>query len=146
MGVVLDANVYLSGIPRLRDQDSPPRKLIAAWLAGEFDVVISDHIIDEVTRNLRKPYFKQVTEGIDAIGIFIEIHQLADVVNVQHLTDLPRVASLPEDDYVVETVIRGRADALITGDKQLLRLGTVGLAPVLSPLEMLDLIYESRSS
>lgn len=64
MRIVLDANVWLAGIPRLRDQDSPPRKLIGAWMDGAFDVVISDHIIEEVIRNFRKPYFAALLQGV----------------------------------------------------------------------------------
>jgi predicted nucleic acid-binding protein len=71
--VVLDANVFLSGIPRLRDQDTSPRKLIAAWLDGAFDLVLSDHITEEVVRNLRKPYFVTALSGVDAVGIFEDI-------------------------------------------------------------------------
>lgn len=81
MRVVLDADVYLCAIPRLRDQDSPPRRIIAAWLAGGFDAVISDHIIEEVTRNLQKPWFVAAAGDIDAVAIFGGIREVVELVN-----------------------------------------------------------------
>jgi uncharacterized protein len=138
--VVLDANIFLSALPRLRDQDSPPRKILGAWLAGEIDVVISGHIIEEVSRNLRKPYFAARLEGIDAIRIWEEIRLVAEVVELQPQEPLPQLASHPEDDYVLATVLEGKADYLVTGDRQLQKLGSIGNVTIVSPAEMLRII------
>jgi predicted nucleic acid-binding protein len=43
---------------------------------------------------------------------------------------------------VLATVIAGDADILVTGDRQLQRLGTYGDARILSPKEMLELLLD----
>jgi predicted nucleic acid-binding protein len=107
MRVVLDANVYLSGIPRLRDQDSPPRRLLGAWMSGAYDLLISDHIIDEVVRNLENPYFASILKGTDASLIFQEIRFQAEMIDLSPHSLLPREASHSEDNYVLATALEG---------------------------------------
>lgn len=51
-----------------------------------------------------------------------------------------RMASHPEDDYVLATVVKGNADYLVTGDKQLQKITSIGGAPILSPAVMLRII------
>ena len=144
MRVVLDANVFLSGIPRLRDQDSPPRKILGLWLAGEIDVVISGHIIDEVSRNLRKPYFAALLEGTDAIDVWDEIRLIAEMVELRSDAPVPQLASHPEDNYVLLTALDGHVDYLVTGDRQLQKLAVIGDTRIVSPAEMLRIIDQDR--
>lgn len=140
MRVVLGANVFLSGIPRLRDQDSPPRRVLGAWLAGEIDVVISEHIIEEVSRNFRKPYFAALLEDTDALEIWEGIRLVAEVVDLPPETVVPQLASHPEDNYVLATALEGHADYLVTGDRQLRKLVAVGAVKIVSPAELLQVI------
>lgn len=140
MRVVLDANVFLSGIPRLQDQDSPPRRILGAWLAGEIDVVVSEHIIEEVARNFRKPYFAAVLNGTDTIAVWEEIRLIAEKVELRPGMHLPELASHPEDNYVLLTALEGNVDYLVTGDRQLQKLAVIGKARIVSPAEMLRII------
>lgn len=144
MRVVLDANVYLSALPRLRDQDSPPRKIIGAWLAGDIDIVISARIIEEVSRNLRKPYFAARLKGTDAVRVWEEIGLIAEMVELPSQEHIPQLASHAEDDYVLSTALAGKADYLVTGDRQLQNLGAIGDARIVSPAEMIQFIEASR--
>ena len=144
MKVVLDANVFLSALPRLRDQDSPPRKILGAWLAGEVDVVISGHIIDEVSRNLRKPYFAAMLAGTDAVRVWEEIRLIAEVVEIHPEANLPQLASHPEHNYVLATALAAEADYLVTGDRQLQKLAAIGETRIVSPAKMLHIIEANR--
>src|SRR5207253_2561870 len=56
---VLDANVLLSGFVGVFIPTSTPGQILFAWLAGGFQVVLSDPLFDEVTRNIVKPYFRR---------------------------------------------------------------------------------------
>lgn len=145
MRVVLDANVFLSALPHLRNQDSPPRMVLGAWLAGDIDVVISGHIIEEVSRNLRKPYFAAVLKGTDAIRIWEEIRLIAEMVEFRSEEIIPQLASHPEDDYVLATALVGEVDYLVTGDRQLQRLAFIGQTRIVSPAEMLHIIETGTS-
>ncbi len=53
MRVVFDANVFVAGIPA---RSGTLGTLIERWRAGTFQVIVSQHIIDEVGRGWAKPY------------------------------------------------------------------------------------------
>jgi predicted nucleic acid-binding protein len=65
-------------------------------------------------------------------------------VQVQRQSHLPRIASHPEDDFVLATVIKGRADILVTGDRQLRKLAALGPARIVSQAEMLKLLASAN--
>ena len=52
---VLDTNVIVSGL--LNSTSTPPGMIFDRWLAGEFEVVLSEAILGEVETTLQKPYF-----------------------------------------------------------------------------------------
>jgi hypothetical protein len=55
---VLDANVFASGVLRYGAPTSPPGEILRRWLAGGFELVTSDHLVDEIERTLLvNPYF-----------------------------------------------------------------------------------------
>ena len=59
MRVVLDTNVLLSAFFNV---DSPPYKLVQAWMDGRFEVVTSPRQIEEIVRVARYPQIRQLLE------------------------------------------------------------------------------------
>ena len=51
---VLDTNVLAAGFTH---PGSPSAQLLLAWLAGLYDLVVSEEILGELDRTLHKPYF-----------------------------------------------------------------------------------------
>lgn len=51
-----DANVLASGALQLY-QDAAPARFIDEWQAGRFSLVLSAHLLAEVSSTLAKPYF-----------------------------------------------------------------------------------------
>jgi putative PIN family toxin of toxin-antitoxin system len=127
---VLDTNTLASGF---LDNDGIPRKLINRWIAGEFELVLSKHILDELDRTLVKPYFQTAVSKVwESI---VRNRMRSDAIHVQILGSLRGIASQPEDDPVIETALVGNADCLVTGDRQLRKLsGFRGLA-IVNPFE-----------
>jgi putative PIN family toxin of toxin-antitoxin system len=122
LGVVLDTNVLLSG---LAYPGSVPGKLIAAWRHGALNVVLSPFILEEVRRTLPKLTHRhgltapEIDDLIDALAI------LAEVVNPDPVSDLDLrdTADQPVLGTLLAAVRSGAAQALVTGDKDLLALG-----------------------
>ena len=122
LGVVLDPNVLLSG---LAYPGSVPGKLIAAWRHGALNVVLSPFILEEVRRTLPKLTHRhgltapEIDDLIDALAI------LAEVVNPDPVNDLDLrdAADQPVLGTLLAAVRSGAAQALVTGDKDLLALG-----------------------
>jgi predicted nucleic acid-binding protein len=42
---------------RFRTGNSPPAVILRAWVNGDFELLVSDHILREVLNTLAKPYF-----------------------------------------------------------------------------------------
>ncbi len=54
IGATLDANVLVSGFPASR---GVPAEILDRWEAGEFRLILSDHILDGVTRAWADTYY-----------------------------------------------------------------------------------------
>src|SRR5258708_3237675 len=117
---VLDTNVLATGFVT---HETPPRQLMRAWRVGMFHLVISEHILTELTRTLAKGYFSQrlATNSLTPAHV---ITLLRDKAVVAPLTvTVSGVATHPEDDVILATAVSSKAAYLVTGDKQLQKLG-----------------------
>ena len=125
--VVLDTNVLVSG---LAYPASVPGRIVGVWRQGGLDVVLSRYILDELARVL--PRLTRLRLAAGEIRDLVEsLMFLADVVEPESCAD----ADLRDaaDQQVLGTLLAGRADYLITGDKDLLALA--GRYPIVSPAE-----------
>ncbi|MGI5836672.1 MAG: PIN domain-containing protein [Chloroflexota bacterium] len=52
IAAVLDTNVLASGIIGFSNVSSAPGRILRAWRGGGFNLVLSEHIIVELARNL----------------------------------------------------------------------------------------------
>ncbi|MEI6547694.1 MAG: putative toxin-antitoxin system toxin component, PIN family [Burkholderiales bacterium] len=136
MRLVLDTNVLVSG---LLYPGGPPSRLVKAWRAGAFDLVISDFVIDELTRiwahlaSRLNASPNDLADFIDTIGVRAELLRIDAAMLAQASTaGLRDPGNLP----VLALLIGSGADYLVTGDKDLLALA--GAYPILSPADFVD--------
>ena len=120
MRVVLDANIYVSAL--ISDKGNPAA-IINSWLSGEFDLLISQAIKDELLRvtsyeRIQNKYRKvketrlEFAELIAKQGIWIG--------QVKTLSVVTRDES---DNIYVECAVEGDAQYIVSGDAHLLELG-----------------------
>lgn len=114
----LDANVLASGLAHAA---GAPGQVVSAWWKGEFQLVTSEAIIEEVTRTLTKPYFVRMVSRSRHEAAMRGLRRQAS--RVTPAADIEGIATHPEDDLVLATAVAGQADFLVTGDNQLLKLG-----------------------
>lgn len=125
--VVLDTNVLVSG---LAYPGSVPGKIVAAWRQGGLEVVLSHYILDELQRVL--PRLSRISLTTAELRDLIDsLLFLAEVIDPAEATD-PELRD-PADQPVLMTLVAGRADYLVTGDKDLLALAP--RYPILTPAE-----------
>src|SRR5215213_1638199 len=98
---VLDANALAAGATGLHIPQSTPGELLRAWRAGQFDLILSDHLLTETRRTLEKPYFQSRLSPAE-VTLFIET-LIEDATIVQLTVTVEGVASHPEDDLVLAT-------------------------------------------
>lgn len=123
MKVVLDANVILAGFCF----GGLCRALIEICVESH-EVVISEHLLDEVHRHLIQKMGhtpEQAKDRVDwlrVIATIVEPKQVA-MDACRDSDDLP----------ILGTLVSGNADCLVTSDKDLLVLETFNGHPILSP-------------
>jgi putative PIN family toxin of toxin-antitoxin system len=136
MRLVLDTNVLVSG---LLFPGGPPSRLVKAWRSGAFDLVISDFVIDELTRTWAHmaPRLKaspnDLADFIDTIGVRAELLRIDAAMFAQAGTAGLRD---PNDLPVLALLIGSGADHLVTGDKDLLALADTN--PIPTPAALVD--------
>jgi putative PIN family toxin of toxin-antitoxin system len=126
--IVLDTNVLLAAFATHGLCES----LLEACLAGH-ELVISDHILAELRQHLGGK-FRLPARRADEIVAFMRKHAERVVPaqvppgTVQDASDLP----------VLGTAVAGRCELLVTGDAELLALGSFGGIPVVTPRQCYD--------
>lgn len=115
---VLDTNVLASGIVTFH-QPTPPAQVLKIWQAGEFQIIISQPILEELKKTLEKPYFQKYISPQQVAGTISLFEQEAIVSPIT--IPVQGVATHPEDDLIIATAVSAKADYLVTGDGSLLK-------------------------
>ncbi len=133
MRAVLDVNVLVSAA--LSPNGSPAR-LVEAWQAGRFDLIVSARLLDELSRALAYPKIRRHIPAQDAADLVEWLSRAAVVVD-DPVGDPPIRSVDPGDDYLIS--LAAAADALlVSGDAHLLTLRPT--LPIYSPADFLTLV------
>ena len=114
--VCLDSNIYVSAL----GFGGKPFEVVELALKKEVLLVSSTHILDEVRRNLTKKLGLRNSE----VESFLE--HVVDAATLFTPTGSISVLNDVKDDLVIETALMGFADLLVTGDKAVAALKSVG--------------------
>ena len=130
MRVVLDANTYISS---LISNKGNPARIVRWWLEGQYDVLVSQQIIDEL---LRVSGYARILKKYSEVRE--KRHEFAALVSEQAEWVEPRgkldVVSVDEsDNWYIECALAGNAKYIITGDQHLLELREYEGIAILAP-------------
>ena len=136
MRVVADANVFVSAALG-RSPDAPSVWIISAAIDGRIELVTSPALLAEIAEVLSRPRLRKRVSAEDAQLFLADI--AAQVVMFADPADPPRICRDPDDDYLVALAIVCDADALVTGDDDLLAVEPhhAGI-DVLTPRQLTD--------
>jgi predicted nucleic acid-binding protein len=70
--ITLDANVLAPGFT---SQNSASARLIDLWRSGAFELILSDHVLQELARTLTDPYFATRLPRDDAAAILCSVRE-----------------------------------------------------------------------
>ena len=127
MRIVFDTNVlFAAQITRGTCAALYQEALIAATL------LTSDYILNELEEKLLT---KARMEPEEAARTRTEVADDCRIVTIALLKEA--VCRDPDDDAVLATAVAAKADLLVTGDKDLLVLGSHGGIPIVAPKECL---------
>lgn len=130
--IVIDTNVYVSRA--LRSSSVPGMAMDKAWL--EATTLLSAATWAEVQAVLKRAKFAAYIRSGTLEPYLEKVQSIATFVPM--LTPI-RACRDPRDDKFLEVAVNGRADAIVTGDQDLLTLGPFRGIPILSPAAYLEL-------
>lgn len=137
MQVVLDANIYISS---LISPKGTPALIIDRWLKGEFDVLISKPIIDEVSRvtgyeRLQKKYRRIRENRLEFVELISE-----QGLSVEPTERLNVVTADESDNRYIECAVAGGASYIVTGDDHLLSIESYRGINIITPTTFITLL------
>ncbi|MGH7203491.1 MAG: putative toxin-antitoxin system toxin component, PIN family [Candidatus Levyibacteriota bacterium] len=136
-----DTNTLVSGAVTSQGAVSV---VIDAWINDEVDMITSQSLIEELTRTLTKPYFRaRLTQ--EQIEAFIDL-VITRATVVQINVPIPKIATHPEDDIVLATVISGGASYSVTGDHGLQSLKEFKGIQIVNPVTFTKILQRARAA
>lgn len=130
MNIVLDTNVFISGI----FFGGPPSRILGAWKNQGLQIILSRQIFGEYQRVAAVLSSEFPTVNIVPIIELVAIY--GRFVDTQSF-DIS-VCEDPDDNKFLECAVAGKCKTIVSGDKHLLKLtGYKGIA-ILSPRNFVD--------
>jgi uncharacterized protein len=130
---VLDPNVIISG---LLSPAGGPADVLQAWQLGNFELVVSQALLEELARAFTYPTLRRRISEADGEVVLRWLSESATTARDPGLPAAVRSAD-SGDDYLIALAASERA-ILVSGDKHLLDLADE--IPVFSPRQFLDLL------
>jgi len=133
---VLDTNIFVSSVFW---EKGNPHKIVEKAIEGEFDVFISEEIIEELEEILRRDF----NESDDFIKEQVRlIKEYAEVVEIKE-----RVVIVKEDfkdNKIIECAISASADFIISGDNHLLKIKNYNNIKILNSSDFLKVLSNTN--
>lgn len=133
---MIDTNVIVSA---LLSVSGPPAEVLNAGRVGVFSWITSQHLNNEAENVLSRPHIRRhMTLSARAIAdFFADVRAVAIVVEPPFRLDVSRDA---DDNRVLEAAVAGDADYIVTGDRDLLELGSHAGVRIVTPAAFLKLL------
>jgi putative PIN family toxin of toxin-antitoxin system len=128
--VVMDTNVFVSGV----FFSGPPYQILKAWQEGEFELVVSQEILDE---------YRRVGEILGEERPKVDLNPILNFV-IEH-AKVYKPAKLkgpvcedPDDDKFFACAIASGSKVIVSGDKHLLKVSGYAGVEVLRPRDFVN--------
>jgi len=136
MRIVVDTNTAISGLL----WQGQPRRIIDLVRARTHSLCVSMALLAELAEVIARPKFAQRIQaaGLSAAALVQDYTRLAEIVEPAPLA--APVSSDPDDDVVLATALAARAALIVSGDQDLLVLGSFADVRILNAAEALRLL------
>jgi len=133
--LVIDTNTLISG----SFWHGPPAQLLEAVAQGKVVLVLSAEILVEFGQVAARSKFaaRVAAKGTTAIRLARKLAEEVTIVS-QAMLPLPPELRDPKDLPVLACAVAAQADAIVSGDEDLLILGSFQGIPVITPREALE--------
>lgn len=134
MKVVIDTNVFISSF-----FGGNPKKIIDLWKEEKITLCLSKAILDEYIDVLSRIGMKDESELGELLSFF------SKGFNILFTTKTPKIKIVkndPDDDKFIECAAALKADAVITGDREVLAIKQYMGIRILTPQEFLKFAFK----
>jgi len=129
---VLDTNVIISAL----FWSGNPSQILDKSFESKFILISSVTIIDEIERVLAEKFKLPIQDIAEFHGIFINRFEIIDP-QICIPSAVPRD---PTDNKIIECAVDGKADYIVTGDKDLLVLKKYRDIEIITPAKFIKLL------
>jgi len=138
---VIDTNVLVSGLL----WRGPPHILLNRVRSGSLTLISSSALLEEFSLVVRRRKFRTILarSDTDPERMLRELRRLAEIVEPRPM--MAPVSRDPDDDTVLAVANAARADLIVSGDNDLLTLGSHDGIPIVSPTAALARLRRRRS-
>ena len=130
--VVLDANVLISAA---LSPNGAPRAVVEAVRSAGGVLLFSRETFDELRTRFLRPKFDNY---VSREGRTVYLAQLETISEWVAISGATLECRDPDDDKLLETALTGKADCLVTGDRDLLVMSPFRQIPILQPVAFLE--------
>lgn len=134
MKIVLDTNVFVSSFI-----GGKPRHIIDHWKRGRFNLCLSADILDEYIRVFEKLDF---IEQQTLQQLLTQFKTDPNILFTHSPTSLSVVDTDPDDDKFIACAVELEAGYVVSGDEDLLQVGTYYDIQMLPPAKFLEEITD----
>jgi len=127
---VTDTNVVVSGLLWLGN----PGRLMEAAAHGRITLYTSPVLVAELRSTLN---YNRLAKRIERSGLTLDelLTRYLNVAIVVEPDTVPQIVHDPDDDHVLAAALTARADLIVTGDQDLLVLGSYHDVPIVTAAE-----------
>ena len=130
MRFVFDTNVIVSAL--IFEQSRPAQAFFGALQREE--VLLSSDLVNEISRVINRGKFDRYVTQEQRDQFLIALVQTGTLIEV---TEAIHVCRDPKDDMVLELAVSGLANAIVSGDNDLLMLNPFHGIPIITPAAFL---------
>ncbi|MBQ7996722.1 MAG: putative toxin-antitoxin system toxin component, PIN family [Paludibacteraceae bacterium] len=131
--VIVDTNIWISSL--IGRQLFSLRELLSY---PSIELVMTERLMQEVLLVAQRPKFAKYFKSDDVIQLRDWMEQ--NMVNVP-LGEIPARCRDPKDDYLLELAIRANAIYLVSGDSDLLDIGTIGGCRIMTVQQFMEEMF-----
>jgi len=133
---VIDTNVLLSGLL----WHGTPHALIEQVRTGALTLISSPALLAEFSEVILRPKFRPILarSDTDPARVLAALRRLVEIVDPAPLP--APVSRDSDDDALLALAVASQADLIVSGDADLLTLGTYADIPIVTPTEAIALI------
>jgi putative PIN family toxin of toxin-antitoxin system len=139
MRVVIDPILLVNYLLTHR---GPIAQIIDTYLAQEdFTLLGCVQLLEELDRVLQYSKFQRYFDDKTRLRFVALIASLSELVDVPD--QMPRLVRDPKDDYLIACALAGKADFLVSGDKDVLDIKAVETVKMVAAKQFLKILEKS---